>query len=256
MEKHLLPDVPLTPTHTIPDTFRVAHRRLSALDSRSGHEDPADPGSVQAMQIALLIPKNPRPPRTPLLEAAAQSVVACCLDPRAGEDTEFSRALGNWYDHRIRKVARRARGVQWERAQTLPGVTATVGECSARAYPPGAVSEVPQELKKLQIGGTELDRDEPGPPPADIPVIWIDGGLEMTVGKAAAQVGHASMLLAKELSVEKAWTWAETGYALAVREVSTAEFTAIMSRAVVSVRDAGFTEVRPGSVTVCATMPN
>ena len=61
------------------------------------------------MQIALNLPKQDPPARTEVLEAAAKGVVKLCLDERAGQDGAFAEALGQWYGHRIRKVARRAR---------------------------------------------------------------------------------------------------------------------------------------------------
>ena len=48
--------------------------------------------------------------------------------------------------------------------------------------------------------GTDLPFDEPGPPADGVPVVWLNPTLELSLGKAAAQVGHASMLLAASLS--------------------------------------------------------
>ncbi|MCP6717689.1 hypothetical protein NL524_30870, partial [Klebsiella pneumoniae] len=61
-----------------------------------------------------------------------------------------------------------------------------------RAFLPSAVVDVPADIKKLQISGTELPLDEPNPINDEYPVIYIDESLKMTLGKAAAQVGHAS----------------------------------------------------------------
>lgn len=161
-----------------------------------------DPGEdvPWSMPIILNIPKPDRPDRTELLEAAATAVVACCLDDRAGDaESPYARALGQWYGARIRKIARRARNVQWDRVQDLPGVTASVGGASARALTPGPVGGEDVVVAKLQIGGTDLPKpDSPAREAGDdgVPTIWVDADLGMTVGKAAAQVGHGSMLLA------------------------------------------------------------
>lgn len=217
-----------------------------------------DPGEdvPWSMPIILNIPKPDRPDRTELLEAAATAVVACCLDDRAGDaESPYARALGQWYGARIRKIARRARNVQWDRVQDLPGVTASVGGASARALTPGPVGGEDVVVAKLQIGGTDLPKpDSPAREAGDdgVPTIWVDADLGMTVGKAAAQVGHGSMLLAGVMDVGAAWEWARAGFPLRVREVPRAQLPAGEDVAVV-VRDAGFTEIAPGAATVAVT---
>ena len=157
-------------------------------------EIPPEPdGVVRAMPVVLRLERPPAA-RTPVLEAAARAALAVCLDPAAQEGGEWHEAVATWVDARIRKIARRARGAHWAAVQELPGVTVTVGDAQARALLPGPVDEVPKVVARLQIGGTDLPDDDPGPPPPGVPVIWLNGALEMTVGKAAAQVGHASML--------------------------------------------------------------
>ena len=78
----------------------------------------------------------------------------------------------------------------------------------------------------------------------------------MSTGKAAAQVGHASMLLAARLTLDEVREWADSGFALAVREIPNAEFVAHLdSPGALPVRDAGFTEVAPDALTVLAVPP-
>ena len=75
----------------------------------------------------------------------------------------------------------------------------------------------------------------------------------MSAGKAAAQVGHGSMMLAAAMSVGEARAWADTGFKLSVREVSGEDFrTACAQDGAVVIVDAGFTEIAPDSATVCA----
>ena len=234
--------------------FERAHQRLvAACDSRSWRNDPEnpdDPATIQAMQIALNLPKQEAPARTAVLEAAARAVVAVCLDERAGEDGAFAQALGQWYGHRIRKIVRRARNKAWRDVQSLPGVTVAD---RARAFAPSAVAEVDPLIAKLQIGHTDLAYDEPGAPLSDAPVIYVDRSLDMSAGKVAAQVGHGSMMLAAAMSVDEARDWAETDFRLSVREVSATDFrTACAPDGAVVIVDAGFTEIAPDSATVCA----
>jgi peptidyl-tRNA hydrolase len=140
-------------------------------------------------------------------------------------------------------------------AQDVAGITVEVGGAQARALVPGPVGELDPRIKKMQIGGTDLEHDNPGPPIPELPVLWIDPALEMTVGKASAQVGHASMLLAAAMSDEEAWRWAQAGFRCSVRDADPAQWAdavARLSSDAVAVRDAGYTEVAPGSMTVIA----
>lgn len=240
-------------THT-PELLARAHQRLQLVrDPNRDGEDPSRPDSVQAMPIVLNIPKQQAPGRNALLEAAAVAVVAACLDDRAGEESAYAEALSNWYGARIRKIARRARNVHWDRAQLVPGVTAEVGSAQARACMPSPVHRTDPLLAKLQIGGTDLPAEElPATDPAKA-LIAVDASLGMSVGKAAAQVGHGSMLLAADMSLAAVSQWARTGFALQVRELPSAEFQRLAAHPqAVVVQDAGYTEVAPGSVTVVA----
>ena len=232
------------------------HERLRA--GSRGAEDPEDRSTVRAMPIVLHLPKNEPPARTPLLEAVAGAVAAVCLDERVAPGGPWHERYADWLDARMRKIARRARGAQWRAALDVPGVTHEVDGCAARACVPGPVDEVDPRLAKLQIGGTDLARDEPAAPPAGTPVVWIDGALEMSVGKAAAQVGHGVMLLIAEMDRARLDRWIGEGRPVAVREAdrsrwrSLSEAVAAGTPGVAAVVDAGYTEVAPGSLTVIA----
>ncbi|QBJ95198.1 peptidyl-tRNA hydrolase [Rhodococcus sp. ABRD24] len=241
------------------DGLAVRHAVLAA---GYGHApDPSDPARVLAMPLVLHIPKIDPPARSALLAAAASATVALCLDERVGPDADgqpgpWQQAYREWTGARIRKVARRARGAQWLAAQDVDGVTVDIAGARARALVPGPVGDLDPRIKKLQIGGTDLEHDEPGPSDPAVPTLWINASLEMTVGKAAAQVGHASMLLAGAMSLDRVRRWAADSFHCAVRDADPRRWAALCAEVAngtaIAVRDAGFTEVEPGSMTVIA----
>ncbi|WP_394280724.1 peptidyl-tRNA hydrolase [Corynebacterium sp.] len=245
--------------HESDSLIASAHQLLAtsvAADRHERHEDPADPSTVQAMQIALHIPKQTPPERNAMLAAAARAVVAACMAPEAGEEGPWREGLMGWYSHLIRKVARRGRKKAWEDVQTLPGVTVDAEGAQARAFVPSSVQDVPAPLKKLQIQGTDLPGSEQPEPDPRVPTIAVDAALEMTVGKAAAQVGHASMLWAAQLPTNEALAWANAGFPLNVIECEGDEFIrATEMPGAVCVRDAGFTEIAPDSITTAVFGP-
>lgn len=228
-------------------------------------EDPHNPNTVQAMPIVLNMPKSSPPRRRELLEAAALASVLVCLDPRAGRDGLWRESLSRWYGARIRKIARRARtSGQWSKVQDILGVTVTVGASSARAFLPGPVRDVDPRIGKLQISGTDLPRDD-APQPERIdgseclrPTIALNEDLEMSVGKAAAQVGHAAMLWAAHTAFPTVERWLHDPR-FTIVEVPSSELEAAARRHgaghYVEVVDAGFTEVAPGSRTAVAFDP-
>ncbi|MBP2476715.1 peptidyl-tRNA hydrolase [Crossiella equi] len=224
-----------------------------------------DPATVRAMPLILRIERQAPASRTALLEAAATASLAVCLAPEAVPGGPWHEDLTAWLDGRIRKVSRRARGAHWEAVQRLPGLTVTHDGAEVRALVPGRVADAPRELSRLQISGSELPDDTPGPPPTDRPVLWLNPEADMTVGKAAAQVGHATMIGAALLSPEDLAVWAARGFVVAVRTATPAEWAKLhpgtdpeaawRERRVAAVRDAGFTEVAPGTVTVLFNWP-
>jgi peptidyl-tRNA hydrolase len=242
-------------------------RWLGLPAAQTNEEVDDDPALVRAMPVILRVERAEPPSRTPLLEAAAAAAVAVCLDPRAEPDGEWHEPVKLWVESHIRKIARRARGAHWEAAAALPGVTVTVDGASARALVPGLVSEAPKEVTRLQISGSELPADEPGSVPAGVPILWLNPKVTMTAGKAAAQVGHASMLLAAALRADGRddyfADWKD--FRCAVRTPTLRDWASLhlgddplnawRRRQVVAVRDAGFTEVDPGTVTVLAQLP-
>lgn len=221
-----------------------------------------DPSTVRAMPLVLRIERGDPPARTGLLEAAAAASLAVCLDWRSEQGGEWHDEVLAWTQGRIRKVARRARGSHWAAVQDLPGITCDVGGAQVRALVPTRVDAAPKKVTRLQISGSEVEPEDEGPAPDGVPLLLLNPSVEMTVGKAAAQVGHATMILAALLQQPDLAAWAARDYRCAVRTATPQQWQALhpgeaparswRDHGVVAVRDAGFTEIVPGTVTVLA----
>ncbi|MFC9278988.1 aminoacyl-tRNA hydrolase [Streptomyces collinus] len=208
------------------------------------------------LPLVVRIERSEPPARTDALETAARAVLLLLGDERAAGDGEWAAAVRDWEDARIRKVVRRARGAEWRRAEALPGITVTGTSAEVRVFPPVPLDGWPKDLVKLQVSGTELDDPEP-PAGADRaqPVLWLNPELDMSAGKAMAQAGHGAQLAWWALSGEQRTAWREAGFPLAVRTADPADWARLTGGGLPLVRDAGFTEIAPGSCTVVADHP-
>nr|WP_308800956.1 peptidyl-tRNA hydrolase [Streptomyces polyasparticus] len=203
------------------------------------------------LPLVVRLEKTAPPARTDALETAARAVLVMLSDPRSVGDGEWAQAMSDWQDARIRKVVRRARGGEWRKASALPGITVTGKSAEVRVFPPVPLDGWPKELAKLQVSGTELDDPEqpPAPDPA-APVLWMSPDVDMSAGKAMAQAGHGAQLAWWELSDADRDAWREAGFPLAVRTATPERWAALTTSGLPVVRDAGFTEIAPGSCTV------
>ncbi|WP_431772653.1 peptidyl-tRNA hydrolase [Streptomyces cucumeris] len=215
------------------------------------------------LPLVVRIEKAAPPTRTDALETAARAVLVLLSDERAtAADGAWAEAVTAWQDARIRKVVRRARGAEWRRAGTLPGITVTGratdgrAEAEVRVFPPVPLDGWPKELVKLQVSGTDLnDPEPPAAPVPDEPVLWMNPHIDMSAGKAMAQAGHGAQLAWWRLDGTARAAWRATGFPLAVRTASPAHWETLTTSGLPVVRDAGFTEVAPGSCTVVADHP-
>ncbi|MEU2506268.1 peptidyl-tRNA hydrolase [Streptomyces sp. NPDC007863] len=223
----------------------------------SNDTDPRDEKPQFVLPLVVRIERDAPPARTDALETAARAVLRLLTDERSLGDGEWAAAVADWEDARIRKVVRRARGAEWRRAGALPGITVTGETAEVRVFPPVPLDGWPKELAKLQVSGTDLDDPDaaPGPVPEGAAVLWMNPGLDMSAGKAMAQAGHGAQLLWWALDDAARAAWREAGFPLAVRTAPEAEWPALAASGLPVVRDAGFTEIAPGSATVVSAYP-
>lgn len=222
----------------------------------------AAPPRIWAQPLVVRVERADPPDRLVALSAAASASLGVLADPRARD--EWRPALQEWLGSQIRKVARRARGAHWQAASGLPGVTVERAGAQVRAFPPYPVDDTPAEIRRLQVGGTELpDLLRPGLIGPGTPVLWLNPTATMSAGKAMAQVGHAAMLLAAYCSIDVLDRWLADGLPVAVRSAPSGLWLKLIDgpadpglrwrdRRTVCVQDAGYTEVAPGTVTVVA----
>ncbi|MGV9994785.1 peptidyl-tRNA hydrolase [Streptomyces sp. NPDC003374] len=222
---------------------------------RSGHSA-RDLAPQYVLPLVVRIERAAPPARTDALETAARAVLTMLSDERSLGDGEWAQAVRDWQDARIRKVVRRARGAEWRRAEALPGITVTGETAEVRVFPPVPLDGWPKDLARLQVSGTDLDDPEPpAAPEPGVPVLWLSPGLDMSAGKAMAQAGHGAQLAWWELSEEERAAWRDAGFPLAVRTAGPARWRDLVASGLPVVRDAGFTEIAPGSCTVVADHP-
>ncbi len=208
--------------------------------------------SELVLPLVVRIERTRPPERTDALEAAARAVLLMLTADEPG----WRDVLRAWDGERIRKVVRRARGADWRRAETLPGLTVERRTAQVRVFPPVAVDGWPAELARLQVGGTELsDSAAPGAVPTSTPVVLLTPYAPMSTGKQMAQAGHAAQLGWRASAASDRAVWRAAGFPIAVRPAAPAQWDAAVRSGVPVVQDGGFTEVAPGTRTAAAVLP-
>lgn len=207
------------------------------------------------LPLVVRIERATPPERTDALEAAALAVLTMLTDERA-KSGEWAETVLAWETIGIRKVVRRARGAEWRRVQELPGITVEMRSAEVRVHPPVPLDEWPKDLSRLQVSGTDLsDSAPPDPLQPGGAVLWFNPELEMSAGKAMAQAGHAAQLAWWGTDRPARDAWHAAGLPLAARTAGPHRWAALVGSGLPVVRDAGFTEVEPGSRTVVADAP-
>ncbi|HET9658080.1 MAG TPA: peptidyl-tRNA hydrolase [Kineosporiaceae bacterium] len=230
---------------------------------RTGAEQPArrEPfamdGGPWAMQLAIRDDRPDRPGHLAVCAAAGEAVVRLLTDPRS-VDGRWTPYVRHWMDGRIRKVVRRGRGATFAATGVLEHVEVDRKGTVVRAFVPGPTDAVPRELSRLQVAGTDLPRDGDISPGGEglLVTVALNPLAAMTTGKAAAQTGHAAQLAWMALQPPELAPvldrWRAQEFAVRVVLPGEREWRRWLGNAPVTVRDAGFTEVEPGTLTAVA----
>jgi peptidyl-tRNA hydrolase len=209
------------------------------------------PAAENPCALVLVVHRRREP--VPTLDEVAQGAVSATLGliERSLEHEAWGERVQGW-SPRPRKVVLRARGARWQDAARQEGVTSATG-IEVRALVPARRSERPALLDRLQALSEPL---ELAGQQDDAPVtLLLAPELELSSGKWAAQCAHAAQQLRERLPEPAGTAWADTGFAVAVRRADRERWdTAVALPEAAVVRDAGLTEVAPGTATVCALL--
>jgi peptidyl-tRNA hydrolase len=183
-----------------------------------------------------------------------------CVDRFAGT-ARWQPAFDAWQE-RPRKVALRAGAAEMaELARELEAAAVeTDAGVTLLCLPPRRRSESEPLLAALRPYTDGPRPDRPPPPPDGPAVVYVvRPGVLKTAGKAMAQAGHAALMCVGQLGGRHPAAfaaWRRAGEPGEVREADAGAWERLkaLPEAVV-VRDAGLTQVEPGTETVLALAP-
>lgn len=229
-----------------------------AISRRSAQDDP---------WVMYLVVRQDVPVSGPeVLVAAAQATIRCAEE--YASSAAWAEAFRVWSERSFRKVSLRARSSVWARLAAYDGGAARVGTTElVRALPPRRRSERDPFLRNLQvynpdaasISRTAVAAGEPGADASAMTFV-VSPTAAMSLGKQVAQVAHAVLMcawspLAQEPRYRDAFeAWRRQRHPCRV-VASEAWARARAAADCVVVRDAGLTEVTPGTETVLALPP-
>ena len=193
---------------------------------------------------------------------ASATMLGHALLKHTDHETQLSRLSNDevwdqWLAQRFTKSVRRmTKSAALRKVESLELTSTTIdaGCARATAFEPMSYDELPRELSRLQVSGTDCERivdrgeryERTG---AITPLLVINQDVTMSTGKTAAQAAHGLglWLLAQDTETRALWV-SDPGAALVTDDISRV-------RSVVTVTDSGLTEIPPGTVTVAVTTP-
>jgi peptidyl-tRNA hydrolase len=156
-----------------------------------------------------------------------------------------------WITGRFVKSVRRARPAEFERICSRALAVEVEGGARVASFAPIPMEEWWEPLRKLHVGQFERERSGVWPPQEGGPRLLINPQIEMSTGKTAAQVAHALFAWTLRRDQGPRAEWAEAGLPFGV-ESGSSEFSSLIESWPIVIRDAGRTEIEPGTVTVIA----
>ena len=218
---------------------------MSAEPFISAHDDPENE-SPWALQCVVEDTKA----FTGLQLAHALAVSVASFLDSIEPGTPRSEAMERWMQGRIRKILRRAKNSSWVSVQTEDGETYEVDGVNIRVLTPTAMDAIPKAVAKCQVShlSTLPDSVATHGPLTPLLKIYTNRSLNMSAPKAAVAAAHVAQLMGMKLTEEDYNLWKSKNFALTVSSLGeVSDFVESVSS--VAVRDAGLTEVVPGSIT-------
>lgn len=206
-----------------------------------------DEDKPYALPIIVRLEKTPDlvPSHEEIIMATAKGMVSFFESEKTCKGGAWNDNVTSWLNGRIRKIARRARGSEWEAVRNMDGIYASYGNAEVVILPPHPVDAVPNEVKKLQVAGLDLIRNNSlvvGDTCGHLQFA-VNPEIEMSTGKTLAQVGHAVQLTIFNSDKKTLNSWRENNMPFSITSWDT------FGEGSVAVHDAGFTEVEAGSLT-------
>ncbi len=212
------------------------------------------------VQYLIVCSDAPQP-----LAVTLGAVVRAVLDAaqRFPHDPRHAEAWAAWSARSFRKVTLRARGSAWQRCLALDAAVGRVGEeVKVLALPPVLKSQRDPFLAKLQAWTPAPDELPPDTTPWPMGLVMpfaLNAAATMRGGKAAAQVAHAALLLWEAWHPRRPEAfalWRDAGQGCLFVSADPARWADLKAtQACAVIRDAGLTEVAPGTETVLAMAP-
>jgi peptidyl-tRNA hydrolase len=174
----------------------------------------------------------------PFAELAVAAVASRRCARHFRTEERWRDGFDEWWRHSFRKVCLRAEPREWEAVRDLDHER--VGDVAC--LPPVRRSARDRVLVRMQaLSADPGPLPEPSASPVEGITLVVATDLEMSAGKALAQIGHAALMATLD---------ADRDTGLQVVGAGGETWSRLSGEAVAVVRDGGLTELEPGSETV------
>lgn len=192
-----------------------------------------------------------------LAQACAQASVEFMNRPVEEDKYED---LDEWSGGRYRKILKRAKTKDFEKLSDEGEGFTYENEGGVRLFISGITrrSETPKLVSKLQVSGLKVSDAVTHSDPAKV-LIVLNDSIAMSPAKAAIAAAHVAQEAMGEIdnrSVDAYLSWDSDGSPLSVEYGTINDDLLENSATLAVIRDAGLTEVEPGSITAVALWRN